>query len=173
MHYNLQVKYIIQHICTRNRIYHILSPWVVDFVVMRSFLRVWEVEVLRSNPAMGSAWEITLYFRLILTSVLDKGWVHSFNLSRSPTLTGPGLAGRLSLWSHPSGRCQLRSPPSTHFSFIKKRIHHIFIQYNTKQGESNIAKYNSYKPIFNSNLLLNKLKTLDGCFKCFFFFLIF
>ena len=46
----------------------------------------------------------------------------------------------------------------------EKRIHHIFIQYSTKQEESNIRKYNSYKPIFNSNLQLNKLKTLDSFF---------
>ena len=71
MHYNLQVKYMIQHICTRNKIYHIPSPWVVDLVVMHSFLRVREVEVLGSNLAMGSAWKITSYFRLILTNVLD------------------------------------------------------------------------------------------------------
>ena len=52
----------------------------------------------------------------------------------------------------------------------KKGIHHIFIQHSTEQGERNMAKYNSYKPIFNSNILLNKLKILD---RCFYFFLIF
>ena len=44
---------------------------VVGLVVIFSLLRVWEVEVPSSNPTMGSAWEITLYSQLMLTSVLN------------------------------------------------------------------------------------------------------
>ena len=44
---------------------------VVGLVVIFSLLRVWEVEVPSSNPTMGSAWEITLCSRLMLTSILN------------------------------------------------------------------------------------------------------
>ena len=44
---------------------------MVDLVVTGSLLRVWEVDVLGLNPAMGSPWKITLYCRLMLTSILN------------------------------------------------------------------------------------------------------
>ena len=44
---------------------------VVGLVVMGSLLRIWEVKVLDLNLAMGSAWKITSYSRLMLTSVLN------------------------------------------------------------------------------------------------------
>ena len=40
-------------------------------MVMASFLRVWEVDVLGSKPVMESASEITSCSQLILTKILD------------------------------------------------------------------------------------------------------
>ena len=44
---------------------------VVGLVIMGSFLRVWEVGVLNSNPIMGSSWEIISCSRLMLTNILN------------------------------------------------------------------------------------------------------
>ena len=44
---------------------------VVGLVIMGSFLRVWEVGVLNSNPITGSSWEIISCSRLMLINVLN------------------------------------------------------------------------------------------------------
>lgn len=45
---------------------------VVGLVVMGSFLKVQEVEILDSNSAMGSAYEKTQFSRLMLTSIFNR-----------------------------------------------------------------------------------------------------
>ena len=83
-------------------------------VVMGLLLKVWEVKVSGSNPAMESVWKITSCFQLMFTSVLDDALLclASFGFF---AFVSPGPANKVSLWSRSSKRCQLKSSQFTLF----------------------------------------------------------